>query len=55
MNPLSAVVATYHVGDPIAASDAWKPWRRRSALRRCLTAYGLAPDKEKMASHETRA
>ncbi len=41
MNSLSAVVAKHHIGDPVAASDAWRPWRRRAALRHRLAAAGL--------------
>lgn len=48
MNPVSAVVATYHVGDPVASTDAWKPWRRRAALRRSLGGYGFSPDQVSM-------
>ena len=48
MNPVSAAVATYHVGDPVAATDAWKPWRRRGALRSVLSRYDLAPDQVSM-------
>ena len=48
MNPVSAMVATYHVGDPVAAADAWKPWNRRAALRRSLERFGFAADQAKL-------
>ena len=41
MGAVSGVVAKYHVGDPVAGSDAWKPWRRRDALRGTLKVAGL--------------
>jgi len=41
LDPLSGLVAKHHLGDPSAASDAWRPWRRRDAIRRSLTAAGL--------------
>ncbi len=48
MNAVSATVATYHLGDPVASADAWKPWKRRSALRRSLAGYRLSPEQMKM-------
>ena len=36
MNPVSAVVAQYHLGDPVGPSDSWRPWLRRRALERQL-------------------
>ena len=44
MNILSGFVAKHHVGDPIGARDAWRPWRRRSALRDRLERAGLNPE-----------
>ena len=41
LDSLSGFVAKHHIGDPVAASDAWRPWRRRAALRRSLAAAGL--------------
>jgi CO/xanthine dehydrogenase Mo-binding subunit len=43
MTALSGVVAKHHIGDPVAAGDAWKPWRRRAALRATLVRAGLDP------------
>ncbi len=43
MNAVSAMVAKHHIGDPVAAADAWKPWRRRDALRASLVRAGLDP------------
>lgn len=50
MNAASALVATYHLGDPMAAGDSWRPWKRRSALRRCLQEAGLDPARAKLVS-----
>jgi hypothetical protein len=33
LHPLAAFVAAYHLGDPAGPEDAWRPWKRRSALR----------------------
>ena len=43
MSALSGLVAKHHVGDPVAAGDAWRPWRRRAALRASLSRAGLDP------------
>jgi phosphatidylserine/phosphatidylglycerophosphate/cardiolipin synthase-like enzyme len=32
MGPLARVIATFHLGDPISPTDAWRPWRRRAAI-----------------------
>ncbi len=34
LHPLAAFVAAYHLGDPVGPDDAWRPWKRRRALRR---------------------
>jgi phosphatidylserine/phosphatidylglycerophosphate/cardiolipin synthase-like enzyme len=33
LHPLAAFIAAYHLGDPAGPEDAWRPWKRRSALR----------------------
>ena len=43
MNLLSGLVAKHHIGDPVGASDAWRPWRRRAAIRAKLTEAALDP------------
>lgn len=43
MNVVSGTVAKHHIGDPVGAGDAWRPWRRRSALRQSLTRADLDP------------
>ena len=30
LKPLAALVAAYHLGDPIGPGDAWRPWKRHS-------------------------
>jgi phosphatidylserine/phosphatidylglycerophosphate/cardiolipin synthase-like enzyme len=32
MGPLARLIATFHLGDPIAPTDSWRPWRRRAAI-----------------------
>ena len=49
MNPLSALVAAYHLGDPVGARDAWRPWMRRRVLRRDLASAGLNPSQARTA------
>ncbi len=48
MNPVSALVAKHHIGDPVAPSDAWRPWRRRKALRETLAGFGFDPNQAKL-------
>jgi len=48
MNALSAAVATYHIGDPVASADAWRPWRRRAALQANLKAFAFDPSHAKL-------
>jgi phosphatidylserine/phosphatidylglycerophosphate/cardiolipin synthase-like enzyme len=48
MNPVSALVSKHHVGDPVAASDAWKPWRSSRALRDNLAGFGFDPVQAKL-------
>ncbi len=43
MNAVSAFVAKHHIGDPVGAADAWRPWRRRGAIRTRLTHAQLDP------------
>ena len=32
--PVARLVEAFHLGDPVSPADAWRPWRRRKALRR---------------------
>ena len=48
MNAVSALVAKHHVGDPVAPTDAWRPWRRRRALRDNLAGFGFDPGESKL-------
>ncbi len=34
LGPIAGFIATFHLGDPINPSDSWRPWRRRTALKR---------------------
>jgi phosphatidylserine/phosphatidylglycerophosphate/cardiolipin synthase-like enzyme len=39
LHPLAALIARWHIGDPMSPADSFRPWRRRRALEReCLTA-----------------
>ncbi|HEY2358956.1 MAG TPA: phospholipase D-like domain-containing protein [Phenylobacterium sp.] len=31
LKPLAALIAAYHLGDPVGPDDAWRPWKRRKA------------------------
>lgn len=33
LKPLAALIATFHVGDPVKPRDAWRPWGRRRSLK----------------------
>ncbi len=33
LKPFAATIATFHIGDPVGASDSWRPWRRRTAAK----------------------
>lgn len=33
IGPLASVIATFHLGDPAAPADSWRPWRRRQELQ----------------------
>lgn len=32
LKPLAALIAAYHLGDPVGPKDSWRPWKRRRAL-----------------------
>lgn len=38
IGPMANFIATFHLGDPISASDAWRPWTRRKRLKAALAA-----------------
>ncbi len=42
IGPLAAVIATFHLGDPVTPGDSWRPWRRRRDLQEGLRR--LAPE-----------
>jgi phosphatidylserine/phosphatidylglycerophosphate/cardiolipin synthase-like enzyme len=33
IGPLASLIATFHLGDPAAPTDSWRPWRRRAEIR----------------------
>jgi phosphatidylserine/phosphatidylglycerophosphate/cardiolipin synthase-like enzyme len=54
IGPLARLIATFHLGDPTAPTDSWRPWRRRGAIMAYLdqVAPGLAAG---ALSHEDAA
>ncbi|MFJ7440507.1 phospholipase D-like domain-containing protein [Methylorubrum thiocyanatum] len=36
--PVARLVEAFHLGDPASPADAWRPWRRRKAMRRVADA-----------------
>lgn len=40
--PIARLIEAFHLGDPAGTADAWRPWRRRRALR--SAGGGLAPE-----------
>jgi phosphatidylserine/phosphatidylglycerophosphate/cardiolipin synthase-like enzyme len=42
IGPLARLIATFHLGDPTAPTDSWRPWRRRAAIEAYLEQ--AAPD-----------
>jgi phosphatidylserine/phosphatidylglycerophosphate/cardiolipin synthase-like enzyme len=38
--PLAALIADYHLGDPVGPDDSWRPWRRQRAIAKA--ANGLS-------------
>jgi len=62
LKPLAALIATFHLGDPVGPHDSWRPWRRKRALvaeagvsRKEVERLGARPaiSKPKMRSAET--
>lgn len=39
--PIAWLIETFQIGDPVDRDDAWRPWRRRSALRHVAAGYGV--------------
>jgi phosphatidylserine/phosphatidylglycerophosphate/cardiolipin synthase-like enzyme len=42
IGPLARLIATFHLGDPTAPTDSWRPWRRRAAIEAYMEQ--VAPD-----------
>jgi phosphatidylserine/phosphatidylglycerophosphate/cardiolipin synthase-like enzyme len=34
LGPLAALIADFHLGDPVTPQDSWRPWRRRGQIQR---------------------
>ena len=32
LGPVAALIAAFHLGDPVGPKDSWRPWRRKKAL-----------------------
>jgi phosphatidylserine/phosphatidylglycerophosphate/cardiolipin synthase-like enzyme len=45
LDPLSLLIATYHLGDPLDISDSWRPWSRPRRLRQEVARLGLGAPK----------
>lgn len=41
LDPLSIFVASWSLGDPLSASDAWRPWIRRRRIRQAMECLPL--------------
>jgi phosphatidylserine/phosphatidylglycerophosphate/cardiolipin synthase-like enzyme len=39
LGPLAAVIADFHLGDPVTAQDSWRPWRRRGQILKDISAW----------------
>lgn len=52
LGPVAGVIATLHLGDPMGASDSWRPWRRRRALCERLAAFRLAASADRSAGSQ---
>jgi phosphatidylserine/phosphatidylglycerophosphate/cardiolipin synthase-like enzyme len=44
MGPLASLIAAYHLGDPLDASDSWRPLRRRRRLKSESRLAGIDPE-----------
>jgi len=42
IGPVARLIATFHLGDPTAPTDSWRPWRRRGAIMDYLAAVAPA-------------
>lgn len=36
IGPVATLIAKYHLGDPAGPADSWRPWSRRTAIKRQL-------------------
>lgn len=50
LGPLAAVIASFHLGDPSAPSDSWRPWRRWRAIHTRLAELSLRPALKPLAA-----
>ncbi|MDP3495980.1 MAG: phospholipase D-like domain-containing protein [Hyphomonadaceae bacterium] len=50
LKPLAAIIATFHIGDPVGPRDSWRPWLRRRTVKAELK---TAVDTLRRASLET--
>ena len=39
LNPVTALIARLHIGDPMGPEDSFQPWKRRRALKARIKAY----------------
>lgn len=43
LGPIGAAIASWHLGDPTAVEDSWRPWKRPAALATALLRADLGP------------
>ncbi len=41
LHPPAALIAAWHIGDPMSPADSFRPWKRRAAIERECRAAGL--------------
>jgi phosphatidylserine/phosphatidylglycerophosphate/cardiolipin synthase-like enzyme len=54
LKPFAALIATFHIGDPVGPRDSWRPWRRRSSVAAELKTVVAALKRAKLATIRSR-
>ena len=52
LGPIGGLIADLHLGDPVGPEDAWKPWKRRSALEAKVRSFNLRRSGARPAANE---
>jgi phosphatidylserine/phosphatidylglycerophosphate/cardiolipin synthase-like enzyme len=50
LNPLETFVSGWSLGDPLAVSDAWRPWIRRSRIKQALECLPLPASRSRRSA-----